>query len=148
MEYGRRPQYFWKWKTTSTFWNWKKTSKFLWNTETFKAVLNMVRSWYSVCNLRLEMMQFNLNSIRVSKSSKSIKPESTTNQPKSIGWDTIVNISLLSVGNSFSSLCPFSQFYQLYTFSRDQPLINKLTFQKTDEWSVTSYQFWKKFVCK
>ena len=37
------------------------------------------------------MMQFNLNSIRVSKNSKSIEPEPTTNQPKSIGWDTIVN---------------------------------------------------------
>jgi hypothetical protein len=31
------------------------------------------------------MMQFNLNSIRVSKSIKSIEPEPTTNQTKSIG---------------------------------------------------------------
>jgi hypothetical protein len=31
------------------------------------------------------MMQFILNSIRVSTSSKSIEPEPTTNQPKSIG---------------------------------------------------------------
>jgi hypothetical protein len=30
-------------------------------------------------------MQFNLNSVRVSKSSKSIEPEPTTNQTKSIG---------------------------------------------------------------
>ena len=37
---------------------------------------------------RLGMMQFNLNSI----SRKSIKPEPTTNQHKSIGWDTIVNL--------------------------------------------------------
>ena len=34
----------------------------------------------------------NLTSIRVSKSSKSIEPEPTTNQPKSIGRDTIVNL--------------------------------------------------------
>jgi hypothetical protein len=34
---------------------------------------------------RLEMMQFNLNSIRVSKSIKSIEPEPITNQTKSIG---------------------------------------------------------------
>ena len=37
-------------------------------------------------------MQFNLNSIGVSKSSKSIEPEPTFNQTKSIGWDTIVNL--------------------------------------------------------
>ena len=43
-------------------------------------------------NPYIEIMQFNLNSIRVSKSSKSIEPKPTTNQPKSIGWDAIVNL--------------------------------------------------------
>jgi hypothetical protein len=37
-------------------------------------------------------MQFNLNSIRVSTNSKSIEPEASTNQPESMGWDTIVNL--------------------------------------------------------
>ena len=41
------------------------------------------------------MIQFKLNSIRVSTSSQSIEPEPTTDQPKSIGWDTIVNLPSL-----------------------------------------------------
>ena len=71
-------------------------------TETFKALAGNQGSLLSVCILiltqlkeerrtkfgspspRLGMMQFNLNSIRVSKSSKSIEPEPTPNQPKSI----------------------------------------------------------------
>jgi hypothetical protein len=63
-------------------------------TETFKALAGNLGSLPLVFNLiltqqeenqRLEMMQFNLNSIRVSKSSKSIEPEPTANQTKSIG---------------------------------------------------------------
>ena len=73
------------------------------------------------------MMQFNLNSIRVSKSSKSIELEPTTNQPKSIGWDTIVNSPSLKkyllhkLGNVFK--------IQVDTF----------------EW-VKQFQWWKKDV--
>ena len=51
-----------------------------------------MRGKFGSPNPHLEMMQFNLNSIKVSKSSKSIEPEPTTNQTKSIGWDTIVNL--------------------------------------------------------
>jgi hypothetical protein len=51
------------------------------------------------------MKQFNLNSIRVSKSSISIDPEPATNQTKSIGWDTIVNFTgmllLVSVSHKY-----------------------------------------------
>ena len=43
-------------------------------------------------NPHLEIMQFNLKSIRVSKSNKSIEPEPTSNQTKLIGRDTIVNL--------------------------------------------------------
>ena len=66
---------------------------------------------------RLGMMQFNLNSIRVSKSSKLIEPEPTTNQTKYVNLPSLYSTDFDTATCIVLSSCTTVRKYLLMQMS-------------------------------
>ena len=49
-------------------------------------------NWYSTSSIVTRCLQMLFGMFSIASRRKSIEPETTTNQPKSIGWDTILNL--------------------------------------------------------